>query len=151
MSIRVISPVPFLLALAILLASSPADAQGRGGKKQKEKDRQEEVRWEDYDQRPVLQRRANVPPGWCKGKGNPHNTVENCGYQSQNGVYRPGNNGGYGNGSYEQQHADFHRYLDDRYRALAAQRPLDIRWQLEVRSQKSAEHDRWHAQMGRAH
>ena len=146
MSIRVISPVPFLLALAFVLAASPADAQGRrGGEKGEE--RQEEVRRDDEERRPVLQRRVagEVPRGWCQGRGNPHNTVENCGYQSTSS--RADNRGG----PYEQDHAEFHRYLDDRYRALAAERPLDIRRQLELRAQKSAEHERWHAGVGRRH
>lgn len=26
-----------------------------------------------------LERRRDVPPGWCRGVGNPHNTWENCG------------------------------------------------------------------------
>ena len=159
MSIRKISPVPFLFALVLVLAAAPLDAQGRSGQA-KGKQKQEEVRRQEEERRPVLQRRdaeddwyeyeqqrrTSVPRGWCQGKGNPHNTVENCGYQAASrsgGIYR--------GGSYEQQHAEFHRYLDDRYRTLAAQRPLDIRRQLELRAQKSAEHDRWHAQAGRRH
>ena len=157
MSMRKMSPVPFLFALILALAAAPADAQGRGQGKGKQK--QEEVRRQE-DVRPVLQRRdvedewgvyqqrrTSVPRGWCQGKGNPHNTVENCGYQAASnsrGTYR-------GGGSYEQQHAEFHRYLDDRYRSLAAQRPLDVRRQLELRAQNSAEHNRWHAQAGVRH
>ena len=147
MSIRMVAPVPFMLALAFVLAASPADAQGRRGaeKERREEVRREEERREDDRQRPVLQRRAEraVPRGWCQGRGNPHNTVENCGYRAERGDRR--------GGSYEQEHAEFHRYLDDRYRALAAERPLDIRRQLELRAQKSAEHERWHARAGRAH
>ena len=148
MTDRSMTTVPFLFALALALAASPADAQGRrAAEKQNGKDRQEEVRRENDEQRPVLQRReANeVPRGWCQGRGNPHNTVENCGYQSTNS--RIGSRGG----SYEESHADFHRRLDDRYRTLAAQRPLDIRRQLELRAQKSSEHERWHAQTGTRH
>jgi hypothetical protein len=151
MSIRMMKPVPYLFALALVLAANPADAQGRrGNDKDKGKDRQEEVRRDDEDRRPVLQRRAvrDVPRGWCQGRGNPHNTVENCGYQADRAY---DGDRDYRGGSYEQEHAEFHRYLDDRYRTLAAQRPLDIRRQLELRAQKSAEHDRWHAQAGRRH
>lgn len=94
-------------------------------------------------------RRQGVPPGWCQGRGNPHNTVENCGYtagRSSNGTYRASRSG-----SHAQQHAEFHRYLDQKYSALAARNPLDIRRQIELRSQKSAEHQRWHAQTGTRH
>ena len=148
MTNRSISTVPFLFALALALAASPADAQGRrGAQKENGKARQEEVRREDDEQRPVLQRREvnEVPRGWCQGRGNPHNTVENCGYQSTSS--RTGGRGG----SYENSHDEFHRRLDDRYRAAASQNPLDIRRQLELRAQKSAEHERWHAQMGTRH
>jgi Ni/Co efflux regulator RcnB len=36
----------------------------------------------------------SVPPGWCQGRGNPHNTAVNCGYRTdriyrdRNGVWR---------------------------------------------------------------
>jgi hypothetical protein len=35
-----------------------------------------------------------TPPGWCQGRGNPHNTAANCGYRTdriyrdRNGVWR---------------------------------------------------------------
>src|SRR5688500_1408610 len=85
MTHRSMTTVPFLFALALALAASPVDAQTRrAAEKQNGKDGQEEVRREDDEQRPMLQRREvkAVPRGWCQGRGNPHNTVENCGYQS---------------------------------------------------------------------
>ena len=170
---RVLSPLPLVLALAITVSTSPADAQGRGNGNGNGngKAKSAEARRGNEEARPALQRResgddrydarsgtyddglfvrtdaqrANVKRGWCQGKGNPHNTVENCGYQSTNG-----RNVGRG-GSYEESHVDFHRRLDARYRSLAAERPLDIRRQLELRAQKSAEHERWHAQTGMRH
>ena len=90
-----------------------------------------------------LQRR--VPPGWCIGRGNPHNTVENCGAGSNRydrrydprygntGTY--GNYGGYNSGSY----SAWKRWHDQQCRDLARQRPLDLRWQAQVRAQCSAE------------
>ena len=171
---RLLSPLPLVLALAITVAAAPADAQGRGNGNGNGngKNKNTEVRRGSEEERPALQRRgddddryddrdgtyddgdyvrtgaqrANVKRGWCQGKGNPHNTVENCGYQS--GRNRGNNVRG---GSYEQNHAEFHRHLDDRYRQLAAERPLDIRRQLELRARKSAEHNRWHDQAGRRH
>ncbi|MBW3628467.1 MAG: hypothetical protein KY464_04135 [Gemmatimonadetes bacterium] len=172
---RLVSPLPLMLALAVTVAASPVDAQGRGNDKGNGngKAKSGEVRRGNQEERPALQRRdsdddryddrngtyddgyyvrtdrqrANVKRGWCQGKGNPHNTVENCGYQSSR------NRSGYDGrgGSYEQNHAEFHRYLDDRYRQLSAERGLDIRRQLELRAQKSAEHNRWHDQAGRRH
>jgi hypothetical protein len=169
---RVLSPMPLMLALAFTLAASPAMAQGRGNGNGNGngKGKSEQVRKAD-ESRPVLQRRADddrddegqydewydsrgvqrsVPRGWCQGKGNPHNTVANCGYSAS--AARNGRTGNLASsGSYAEQHAEFHRYLDDKYGSLAAQRPLDIRRQLELRAQKSAEHERWHDQVGRSH
>jgi hypothetical protein len=53
--------------------------------------------------------------------------------------------------SYAEAHEQFHLELDLNYRALAAERPFDLRRQLELRARRSAEHDRWHAAMGRRH
>ncbi|HVG43252.1 MAG TPA: hypothetical protein VM890_00940, partial [Longimicrobium sp.] len=92
-----------------------------------------------------LQRR--VPPGWCIGRGNPHNTVANCGNGSSrydrrydpryNGTRNTntGTYGGYNSGSY----SDWKRWHDQQCRDLARQRPLDLRWQAQVRSQCAAE------------
>ena len=30
-----------------------------------------------------VERRRDVPPGWCRGVGNPHNTRENCGWRGR--------------------------------------------------------------------
>lgn len=108
---------------------------------------------------------GKVPPGWCQGVGNPHNTRENCGYDRRDDRRydrrddrridrridrnRAGNNGR--SRSYEQDHAIFHRELDRRYDRLSAQRPLDVQYQLELRMRKRAEHDSWHARQGIRH
>ncbi|HEX6750919.1 MAG TPA: hypothetical protein VF092_26765 [Longimicrobium sp.] len=121
--------------------------------------------------------RRRVPPGWCIGRGNPHNTVENCGRGSNryDRRYDPRYNGGYTYDNYGRRTDRYGRtvdsygrvindgrYGDGRYgtvyggssrssfdawkrqhdancRALARQRPLDLRWQYQVRSQCAAE------------
>lgn len=174
--------VSLVMALAVALGASPAAAQGKGkqhdkGKKHKteqvrerrddrrdrddryereDRDERRDGRWED-DVR--LERRGDkrVPPGWCKGKGNPHNTPENCGYDASrrgdrrhDDRYDRDRRGG--SGSFDQEHAEFHRWLDEEYRARAAQRPVtDLGWQIEVRRQKSEEHRRWHDRVGIGH
>ena len=174
---RVLSSTPLMLALALALASTPAMAQGRGNGNGNGKAKSEQTRKAAEERRPVLQRRAddqdddryddrygtygtygttaaqqaNVKRGWCTGRGNPHNTVANCGYSAArtNGTYSASRSAS--GSSYYQQHLEFHRYLDQKYSALAAQNPLDIRRQIALRSQKSAEHQQWHAQTGTRH
>lgn len=165
------------LSLALALAggltmASPALAQGKSKKhEKKEKTRVEQVR---YDQRrPDLQRRntgKSVPPGWCIGKGNPHNTPENCGYNNGNrrdvrydrrddrrydDRYDRRTSGRYGQyatfAAYSRAHDSFHRSHDRQCRERAGRRPLDPTWQLRVRAECKAEHDRWHDRAGVRH
>jgi hypothetical protein len=108
-----------------------------------------------------LERR--VPPGWCQGRGNPHNTVENCGQGSNrydrrydpryNGSYgypntssRYPNGSRYGTGTYggsygygANTYSQWKRLHDQQCRDLARQRPLDLRYQLQVRQQCAAQ------------
>ncbi len=92
------------LALAAMLAVSPADAQGKGngnGKHDRERTeaRREERRDDDRYERERregtrFERREtrSTPRGWCQGRGNPHNTAANCGYRGDlNRVYRDRN------------------------------------------------------------
>ncbi|HEX7239726.1 MAG TPA: hypothetical protein VF263_05645, partial [Longimicrobiaceae bacterium] len=117
----------FALALAAALAAAPADAQGKG-KDKKDRERTEQARprsfrpedgerrsdrWEDEVR---LERRGGkrVPEGWCQGKGNPHNTVENCGrsgtrYDPRYDGRRDDRNG---SDSYEAAHDRQHREAD---------------------------------------
>jgi hypothetical protein len=147
------------LILGLALWSAPALAQGKGNARQQDRAGVEAQRpgtWEipesrDRGERQV--RRGNgsgkVPPGWCQGVGNPHNTAANCGY---GGVYDT--RGDYPtsrSGSYQEAHDRFHRDLDYRYDRLAAQRPLDIAYRLELESRKRAEHNEWHRRMGISH
>ena len=165
------------LALGVTLIASPAQAQGKGQGRDAARDKQEQSRPElrrrtEQEQKRIVTERdrqrqetlrreqssrgrsRDVPPGWCVS-GNPHNTVENCGYsapRSRNYDDINGGSGAYGNsGSYDASHQDFHRYLDRKYRELAAQRPLDIPRQLRLRTDKQREHDDWHRRAGRSH
>lgn len=180
--------LPLVLALAAVLGATPADAQGRGKGGDRDRQEQRDVRRDrdddddDDDDRPRFERRRTddrrsddrrydpshgtrqqrrVPPGWCQGRGNPHNTPENCRYNSRQGrwerydsrtgryeTYDTYNRSG---GSYEAAHRDFHDSHDRRCRERAAQRPLDVRWQIQVRSECKAVHDDFHRRWGTAH
>ena len=158
--------IGWALVLALGVAAAPVDAQGKGKEKDKgKKERTEEVRRERDDRRDDRRyddryerdgRRKGVPPGWCIGRGNPHNTRENCGdrgerYDPRYDDRRDSRNDRYDDrdrndrGSYEERHEYYHRVHDQECRARAAERPLDIRWQVQVRAECKAEHDRWHA------
>ena len=175
--------------LAVALASAPVEAQGNGNGrgKQQERARQElrerdrdddDDRWDDRDRRTqddwyrdrngrLVRREARrVPPGWCQGRGNPHNTPENCGY-SRNG--RRSDDRRYDDrysrdrryddryarnsrlGSYETRHRAFHSWHDRQCREQAARNPTSLRWQIQVRTQCKARHDEWHRDAGIRH
>ena len=99
--------IPTLLALAAALAGSPVAAQqghGRGHGKDEQRverrDREDDDDRDDRDGRPDRKDNGNHR-GWCQGVGNPHNTVQNCGYNNSRSSRadrydRNGNsNGGY--------------------------------------------------------
>ena len=95
MTQRIVTRIVLLLALALVGLAAPALAQGNGngdgnGRAGAGEDRPQLQRREAND------RRDAVPPGWCLGRGNPHNTPENCGDASRARTYA-------------EQHADFHR------------------------------------------
>ena len=97
----------FALTLAI---SSPLAAQGKSGEHGHGQELGQGVRThtETHKQaraetsrvvttRPVhrmttTSTRATLP-GWCRGRGNPHNTAANCGYRADR-IYRERNGGG---------------------------------------------------------
>lgn len=183
------------VALAATLGAAQAEAQGNGrGRGNDNRDRQEQRDDrrdrddrdddDDDDDRPRFERRRTddrryddrnarssttqrrVPPGWCQGRGNPHNTAENCRYNSQRSRWerydsRTGryetyetysrNRTGSSSGSYDQAHRDFHYSHDRQCRERAAQRPLDVRWQVQVRSECRARHEDFHRRWGIAH
>jgi hypothetical protein len=178
--------LPLALALAAALSASPALAQGNGkghgnGRNHPQEQRDDRRDDDDDDDRPRFERRRtddrryddryypstsqqrNVPPGWCQGRGNPHNTPENCRYNSRSRAWerydsRTGRYETYDTynrnrtgGSYEAAHRDFHYSHDRQCRERAAQRPLDVRWQISVRSECKAIHDDFHRRWGIAH
>lgn len=169
-----------MVALAAALAASPADAQGKGKGKDKNRERTEQVRfreddrrrdddddrWDDDDVRLERRDRRQVPPGWCRGKGNPHNTPENCGYDRRRDDRRRDDDRRDDDrryedrryddrlgrsGSYQEAHQAFHREHDRICRERASQRAFDPVWQLRVRNECKVEHDRWHASTGTRH
>ena len=168
--------LPLALVVAAAFSASPAVAQKGNGnghgngknhpqveRRDRDRDRDDDDRWDDRrdrderwqrEQRNRTRSRASnsrlqrrVPPGWCIGRGNPHNTVANCGpgasrydrrYDPYYGTSRSGTGtyGSYGNvGSY----SEWKRSHDQQCRDLARQRPLDLRYQLEVRQRCAAE------------
>ena len=154
-----------VMALAAALTATPLVAQGKGKGQEKERKQREEwvrrdSRWED-DVR--LERRERGPAFCRSGEGHPVHGRSWCvekGFGLGEGRYddrydrrddRYGTSGDGRYGSYEAEHSEFHRYLDRKYSALSAQRPLDLQWQIRIRAEKKAEHDRWHAQAGRRH
>jgi hypothetical protein len=106
--------LPAAFALALAIAAAPAAAQGKSGQHGhgQEKPKHETVRsgggWVDGHGTTHTETRASTsrarhttssrprstPPGWCQGRGNPHNTAANCGYRTdrvyrdRNGVWR---------------------------------------------------------------
>lgn len=147
-------------AAALTFVSAPAFAQGNSNGRQQARGGVEAQRTgsdiysapsagRDRATRPRGNGSGKIPPGWCQGVGNPHNTVENCGY-ARDAVREDYPISGR-NGSYDEAHTRFHRDLDNRYDRLAADRPLDIRYQIDLQARKRAEHEDWHRRMGISH
>ncbi len=153
-----------MMGVAAMLAASPAVAQGKQKHHEKHKHaqsvarRDHDDRWEDgREDRADAARRKSVPPGWCKGRGNPHNTVENCGRGDRSNTrdrdrYDPDRRYDDARGSaYLRAHEGFHRTHDRQCREQLARRPFDPVWQVRVRSDCRAEHVRWHERAGSNH
>lgn len=103
--------------------------------------------WDWDDEREGRRGPPFVPPGWCLGRGNPHNTPENCGPYADrtrrtDRFDRRDRWDRYG--SFEEAHAAFHRELDRWCAAQRAERPLDLEWQLRVRQECARRHEEWH-------
>ncbi|HEU0016103.1 MAG TPA: hypothetical protein VFQ45_20665 [Longimicrobium sp.] len=178
--------LPLALVMALSFSAAPALAQGKGkgqgngngrpDQTQVREDRRDDDDDDDRDERRLERRRQErrdvyrqdgqrrrVPRGWCQGRGNPHNTVENCGVGSgrrrSNGTYvdryDPDYNrsGTYSrsSGSYAQAHQEFHAWHDRECRRAAGERPLDLNHQVRVRTECKARHDEFHRQWGVAH
>jgi len=170
--------LPLAIALAAALSASPALAQGKGKGNDRDRerverrDRDDDRRWDDRRDEPRFERRneQRVPPGWCRGRGNPHNTAANCRYNNSSrewerydsrdrrwetrSTYERGTDARYDSrngGSYDQAHREFHYSHDRQCRERAAQRPLDVRWQVQVRQECAAIHQDFHRRYGIAH
>lgn len=154
-------------ALAAILMAVPAtaDAQGRGnGKKgndnDRDRDRPELIRRGDHDR--DADRRESRGPEFCRnGQGHPVHGMQWCrdkgfGQDRDWGILRRDDDrrryDEYGRGgSYERAHQEFHLRHDRECRMRAAERPLDVEWQLRVRSECKQRHDEWHYRAGRQH
>lgn len=171
--------LPLALVVAAAVSASPAAAQkgngnghGNGNRpsverrdrddrrdddRRADRRRDDDRRWDRSHSRTSSRNSSRferrVPPGWCIGRGNPHNTVANCpgrdrydrrydpryntsGRYDRSGRYNTGTYGRSGNyGTFSAWKRDH----DARCHELARQRPLDLRYQLQVRQQCQAE------------
>lgn len=159
---------PLALTLGVLLAFGTTQALAQGKSQGKNKDKQKvEVKQRDRDRRPEPElrrrdrdddryerdrrddrdrrydgRRKGVPRGWCIGRGNPHNTPENCGYDRDRRDRRDRDDRRYA--SFEEAHRAYHRDVYDRCIARANDRPLDVQRQIRIRTECSRAHEEWH-------
>lgn len=153
-----------ITALAAVLVALPAtaEAQGRGNGKDRESNRPELIR-RGEDVRIESRGDDRRGPAFCRsGEGHPVHGRQWCyekGFGIGSGVLldRRGRtdtrrSDSYGSaGSYERAHEDFHLRHDRECRIRAAERPLDLQWQIRVRSECKQRHDEWHARAGRRH
>lgn len=166
-----------VLAGALLLVPAVADAQGRSnGKRDKDRpelirrdtdrDRRDDRRRDDdrrYDDRrrddqrgPAFCRNGQGHPvhgmRWCRDKGfgnDRWDRRDDRRYDDRRYDDRRYDDGR--NGSYERAHQQFHYQHDRQCRMRAAERPLDVQWQLRVRADCRERHDDWHYRAGRRH
>lgn len=154
------------LALALVALPATVEAQGRGNK-DRESNRPELIRRgedrRDDDRRWEGERRdeRRGPPFCRNGEGHPVHGMQWCrdkGFDSGYGGILGRLPGGdqrrsdaYGGSSYERSHQEFHARHDRQCRMRAAERPLDLQWQIRVRSECKQRHDEWHARTGRRH
>lgn len=144
-----IGPVLALTLLALVALPITASAQGRGNGRDREATERRDRDWESVDER---DRRG--PPFCRNGEGHPVHGWEWC---RDKGFDRDGSlgdiifgddryydEGRYDSRDYDRAHDEFHRALDRRYIDRASRRPLDLRYQLELRREKEREHERWH-------
>ncbi|HEU4454627.1 MAG TPA: hypothetical protein VFR81_16285 [Longimicrobium sp.] len=145
----------------------------------------DDVRWESRrgddrwtlsrDRRSLTRNGRRVPPGWCQGRGNPHNTVANCGgyrYNTSRSLWDwiglgsdtrrttsrgttldrvlGGTRRTSSSGSYTSSHSEFHRVHDARCRE-AARTTSSLTRRLEIASACKDEHEDWHRRTGTRH
>ena len=131
------------------------DRRTAGRVEDRRTDRRSDSTWEDIifgrDDDRYEQRRRDVPRGWCQGRGNPHNTPENCGYGSDRRYDWDDDDRYGGYGSYSQAHTAFHRALDREYAARSSQGRSDPLYQIRLRAEKASDHQQWRERMGTRH
>lgn len=164
------------LALALVALPAAAEAQGRGnaeresnrpelirrGEDRSDRDRRGEAR-RAGDRRESDRRDERRGPPFCRnGEGHPVHGMQWCrdkGFGSDYGGILgrlprgdDRRSGSYYEGSsYERSHQEFHARHDRQCRMRAAERPLDLQWQIRVRSECKERHDEWHERAGRRH
>ncbi len=115
-------------------------------RRDRDDDRYDDDRYErdrrDARDRRYDSRRKGVPRGWCIGRGNPHNTPENCGYDRDRRDRRDRDDRRYA--SFEEAHRAYHQQVYDRCVARANERPLDVQRQIRIRTECSRAHEEWH-------
>jgi len=185
------STLSLALVLAAGVSASPALAQsgngnGRGQKQEardNRRDRDDDDRRDDRrldrrdrngarfvlsgDRRTLTRNGRRVPPGWCIGRGNPHNTPANCGgfqWNSRRTIWdrlgigdrtddrrRDDRRDVFGSSGSSGSHANFHLSHDRRCSQLAAEAGTNARRLLEVRAQCRAVHNDYHRRAGSIH
>jgi hypothetical protein len=143
------------------------------------------IRWESRrgddrwtlsrDRRSLNRNGRRVPPGWCQGRGNPHNTPENCGgyrYSTARSIWEwiglgsdtrrttrsgttldrvlNGTRRTSSSGSYTSSHSEFHRVHDARCRD-AVRDANTTPQRLLIATQCKETHEDWHRRTGTRH
>lgn len=153
------------LALSGALLAAPESAEAQGKSREKERERPELIRrgeargerddrLDRYDSRSGV--REDRGPAFCRsGEGHPVHGRRWC-VEKGFGLGGGRSDAWYGDtsrnrSSYDRAHEDFHLRHDRECRMRAAERPLDLQWQLRVRQECREAHDEWHARAGRRH
>jgi hypothetical protein len=132
-------PLKLILAAVVAIAAAPpeVEAQARGGP----------AFCVNGDGHPVFGWRWCAERGHSRGGG--YDRFDDRRYDDRR--VRDGGDYDRRNASYERDHAEFHRYLDRKYSDLAARRPLDLEYQVQLRRDRQREHDEWHRRAGVRH
>lgn len=89
---------------------------------------------------------------WCRDKGFGNDRWDGRDRRDDDRRYDDRRYDEYGrNGSYDRAHQEFHYRHDRQCRMRAAERPLDVQWQLRVRADCRERHEEWHYRAGRRH
>lgn len=166
---RLLLLLSLLVALALTSLPSMASAQGRGNggraevenrrERDRNDDRDDDRYYDDRYDREANSKRGEGPPFCRNGEGHPVHGWEWCekkgygGYENRSlgDIIFGDNRNVSGSRNYDRSHEQFHIELDRRYSDLSSRRPLDLEYQLRIRREKQAEHDRWHQRAGIRH